>query len=297
MASYRPASLVLDVAAADATRSDILVSGVAGLAAGALSMAAGEYVSVSSQSDTERADLDLERRELALDADGELRELAGIYGRRGVDSALARRVAQQLMARDALAAHARDELGISENLVARPLQAALASAAAFAVGAAVPILTITVAPERRLWLFVAGASLICLGGLGALAARQEARHHWSARLGWRSGERSRWPSPRSSGGCSVPWCERGPSTRPSRQRASNSRRSTSNLTYASDVPLKISAATARWGTRTPSTGRGVDRTSPVVRHLALARIARAAKDDAPACNRCTRVRLRISGAQ
>lgn len=165
------ASLVIGVAAAHATRSEILVSGVAGLAAGALSMAAGEYVSVSSQADTERADLDLERRELALDADGELRELAGIYVRRGVDPALARSVAQQLMARDALAAHARDELGISENLAARPLQAALASAAAFAVGAAVPILTITVAPESGLWLFVAGASLICLVGLGALAAR------------------------------------------------------------------------------------------------------------------------------
>jgi vacuolar iron transporter family protein len=164
------ASLVIGVAAAHATRTGILVSGVAGLAAGALSMAAGEYVSVSSQADTERADLDLERRELARDSDGELRELAAIYVRRGVDPALAFSVAQQLMARDALGAHARDELGISENLAARPLQAALSSAAAFAIGAAVPLLMITVAPESRLWLFVAGASLICLVGLGALAA-------------------------------------------------------------------------------------------------------------------------------
>jgi len=165
------ASLVIGVAAAHATRSEILVSGVAGLAAGALSMAAGEYVSVSSQSDTERADLDLERRELALDVEAEVRELAGIYERRGVEPALARTVAHQLMAHDALAAHARDELGITEHLAARPLQAALASAAAFAVGAAIPILAITIAPEHRLSLVVAGASLICLAGLGALAAR------------------------------------------------------------------------------------------------------------------------------
>ena len=165
------ASLVIGVAAAHSTWSQVLVSGVAGLAAGALSMAAGEYVSVSSQADTERADLDLERRELAHDAETELRELARIYVRRGVEPELARTVAHQLMAHDALAAHARDELGISETLAARPLQAALASAAAFAVGAAVPILTITVAPESRLSLFVAGASVICLVGLVALAAR------------------------------------------------------------------------------------------------------------------------------
>ena len=134
-------------------------------------MAAGEYVSVSSQADTERADLALERRELAHDSEGELRELAGIYVRRGVAPELARTVAHQLMAHDALAAHARDELGISENLAARPLQAALASAAAFAAGAAVPILTITVAPESHLSLFVAGTSAICLVVLGAVAAR------------------------------------------------------------------------------------------------------------------------------
>jgi VIT1/CCC1 family predicted Fe2+/Mn2+ transporter len=165
------ASLVIGVAAAHATGNEVLVSGVAGLAAGALSMAAGEYVSVSSQADTERADLELERRELAMDSDGEILELATIYVRRGLEPALARTVAYQLMAHDALAAHARDELGISEHLAARPLQAALASAGAFAVGAAVPILTITVAPTSRLGPFVAGASLICLVGLGALAAR------------------------------------------------------------------------------------------------------------------------------
>ena len=164
------ASLVIGVAAAHAARSDVLVSGVAGLAAGALSMAAGEYVSVSSQADTERADLDLERREQALDSEAELRELALIYVKRGVEPALARTVAQQLTARDALGAHARDELGISATFAARPLQAALASAAAFAVGAAVPVVTIAVAPENLLSLFVAGASLICLVGLGAFAS-------------------------------------------------------------------------------------------------------------------------------
>ena len=165
------ASLVIGVAAAHATWRQVLISGVAGLAAGALSMAAGEYVSVSSHADTERADLELERRELAHDSDGELRELAAIYVRRGVEPELARTVAHQLMTHDAQAAHARDELGISEHLAARPLQAALVSAAAFAVGAAVPVLTITVAPESQLSLFVAGASVICLVGLGALAAR------------------------------------------------------------------------------------------------------------------------------
>ena len=165
------ASLVIGVAAAHATRSAVLVSGVAGLAAGALSMAAGEYVSVSSQADTERADLELERSELATDSDGEVSELAGIYVRRGLEPALARTVAQQLMKHDALGAHARDELGMSENLGARPLQAASASAAAFAVGAAIPLLTAIFAPQDGLSLFVAGASLICLVGLGALAAR------------------------------------------------------------------------------------------------------------------------------
>jgi VIT1/CCC1 family predicted Fe2+/Mn2+ transporter len=164
------ASLVIGVAAAQAPRNDVLLAGVAGLAAGALSMAAGEYVSVSSQADTERADVELERRQQAQDAEGEVRELADIYVQRGLDTSLARTVAQQLMAHDAVAAHARDELGISENFSARPLQAALASAAAFAVGAALPILTVAFAPESRLSAFVAGGSLISLVGLGSVAA-------------------------------------------------------------------------------------------------------------------------------
>jgi VIT1/CCC1 family predicted Fe2+/Mn2+ transporter len=165
------ASLVIGVAAAHANRTEIMVAGVAGLTAGALSMAAGEYVSVGSQADTEHADLERERGELALDSDAELRELAGIYVRRGVTPALAQTVAHQLMAHDALAAHARDELGISEHAAARPLQAALASATAFAVGAVLPILTIALAPPSQVSIFVAGVSLICLIALGALAAR------------------------------------------------------------------------------------------------------------------------------
>jgi VIT1/CCC1 family predicted Fe2+/Mn2+ transporter len=165
------ASLVIGVATAHASRSDVLLAGVAGMAAGALSMAAGEYVSVSSQADTERADIELERRQQASDLPGEVRELAAIYVQRGVGPELARTVAQQLMAHDAVAAHARDELGISENFSARPLQAALASAAAFAIGAALPIFTITLAPGNRLSLSVAAVSLISLVGLGAVAAR------------------------------------------------------------------------------------------------------------------------------
>jgi vacuolar iron transporter family protein len=165
------ASLVIGVAAAHASKGDILIAGVAGLTAGALSMAAGEYVSVSSQADTERADLDLERRELAQNTDAEVTELAAIYAKRGVEPALARTVALQLMAHDALAAHARDEIGISTTLAARPLEAALASAGAFAVGAALPIITATIAPEAHLLLFVAGTSVVCLTALGALAAR------------------------------------------------------------------------------------------------------------------------------
>ncbi len=165
------ASLVVGVAAAEATPHAVLVAGVAGLVAGALSMAAGEYVSVSSQADTERADLNLERRELAAEPRAEEDELAGIYERRGLDAALARTVAQQLMARDALGAHARDELGLTAELAARPLQAALASAATFSVGAAVPILTIVVVPASALVLVVSIVSLLCLVALGALAAR------------------------------------------------------------------------------------------------------------------------------
>jgi vacuolar iron transporter family protein len=165
------ASLLIGVAASEATRSAVLVSGIAGLAAGALAMAAGEYVSVSSQADTERADLEVERREQAQDSEAETRELAEIYAGRGVEPTLAHKVAQQLMAHDPLGAHARDELGISANGQPRPLQAALASAAAFAAGAAVPLLTAAAAPEASLSLFVASASLACLASLGALAAR------------------------------------------------------------------------------------------------------------------------------
>ena len=165
------ASLVIGVAAAQAARGEVLLAGVAGLTAGALSMAAGEYVSVSSQADTEQADLKLERKELATSPDYELDELTKIYVTRGLEASLARTVAEQLTARDALAAHARDELGMSDELAARPLQAALASAAAFAAGAALPLLTIVVAPDPLMVVAVAVTSLISLVCLGAVAAR------------------------------------------------------------------------------------------------------------------------------
>ena len=165
------ASLIVGVAAAEATRHEILVAGVAGLVAGALSMAAGEYVSVSSQADTEQADLNLERTELATQPQAEEDELTGIYVGRGLDPQLARTVARQLMAKDALTAHARDELGLTDELAARPLQAALASAATFAVGAGVPVLTIVLAPLHTLTAVVSIVSLLCLIALGALAAR------------------------------------------------------------------------------------------------------------------------------
>lgn len=165
------ASLVLGVAAAHASRSGVLVAGVAGLVAGAMSMAAGEYVSVRSQADTEAADLARERGELASDVANEERELASIYVKRGLEPALARQVAVQLMAHDALGAHARDELGISEVLSARPVQAALASAASFTAGAALPLIVATLAPASLLGAVVAGSSLVFLAGLGALAAR------------------------------------------------------------------------------------------------------------------------------
>jgi vacuolar iron transporter family protein len=165
------ASLVVGVAAAEATRRNVLVAGVAGLVAGALSMAAGEYVSVSSQADTERADLDLEKRELDAQPQAEEDELMRIYVRRGLEPDLARTVARQLMAKDALTAHARDELGLTEELAARPLQAAIASAATFAVGASVPVLTIMLAPLAKLVLIVSTVSLLCLVALGATAAR------------------------------------------------------------------------------------------------------------------------------
>jgi VIT1/CCC1 family predicted Fe2+/Mn2+ transporter len=165
------ASLVVGVAAAHAARADLLTAGVAGLVAGAMSMAAGEYVSVSSQSDTENADLERERAELAADADHEHEELAGIYVRRGLDAELARQVAVQLMAHDAIGAHARDELGISELTTARPVQAALASAGTFAVGAALPLVIAFLVPMAALIPAVAGASLVFLALLGALAAK------------------------------------------------------------------------------------------------------------------------------
>lgn len=165
------ASLVVGVAAAEAAQQDVLVAGVAGMVAGALSMAAGEYVSVSSQADVEQADLKREHDELTTQPQAEEDELAGIYVRRGLAPELARTVAQQLMAKGALAAHARDELGLTEELAARPLQAALASAGTFAVGAGVPILTIVLAPEGVLAIVVAAVSLLCLIALGAIAAR------------------------------------------------------------------------------------------------------------------------------
>jgi VIT1/CCC1 family predicted Fe2+/Mn2+ transporter len=165
------ASLVVGVAAANADRTDILLVGVAGLVAGAMSMAAGEYVSVSSQADTEEADLARERKELGSNEAWEREELAGIYVDRGLDADLAKRVAEQLMAHDALAAHARDELGLSEMHRARPLQAAMASAASFAAGAVIPVFLVARAPLSGMAAMVAGGSLVLLAFLGGLAAR------------------------------------------------------------------------------------------------------------------------------
>ena len=165
------ASLILGVAAANATHDSVMVAGVAALVAGSMSMAAGEYVSVRSQADSEQAALDLERRELATDSKGEHRELAAIYVSRGLDPALAKQVAEQLMAHDALGAHARDELGISETFSARPVQAALTSAASFAIGAAMPLLAAAVVPDSALILVVSVTSLLFLAILGGLAAQ------------------------------------------------------------------------------------------------------------------------------
>ncbi len=165
------ASLIVGVAAAAATQNAVLIAGVAGLVAGAMSMAAGEYVSVSSQSDTEQADLARESRELSENVGFEQEELAEIYVKRGVDPVLARQVAQQLMAKDALAAHARDELGISEITTARPIQAALTSAAAFSVGAAMPLLMVVASPADVLIPAVSAASLGFLAVLGAIGAK------------------------------------------------------------------------------------------------------------------------------
>jgi VIT1/CCC1 family predicted Fe2+/Mn2+ transporter len=165
------ASLVMGVAAADGAPGNVLIAGVAGLVAGAMSMAAGEYVSVSSQADTEKADLDRERRELAANPEFERRELARIYVKRGLDESLARQVAEQLMEHDPLGAHARDELGLSATHTARPVQAALASAATFAVGAALPLLAVVIAPPTLTMPSVAGSSLFFLALLGCVAAR------------------------------------------------------------------------------------------------------------------------------
>lgn len=164
------ASLIVGVAAASGGRSEILIAGVAGMVAGAMSMAAGEFVSVSSQFDTERADVAREREELVAQPEFEQRELAAIYEARGLTSELATQVAQQLMARDALAAHSRDELGLSEAVSARPVQAALTSAATFAAGAALPLFTSLVAPAPHLVSLVAITSLVCLSALGTLSA-------------------------------------------------------------------------------------------------------------------------------
>ncbi|HZR04485.1 MAG TPA: VIT family protein [Candidatus Udaeobacter sp.] len=172
------ASLVIGVAAAGSPRHEVLLAGVAGLVAGALSMAAGEYVSVSSQADTEKADLSTERGELATQRSAEEQELAGIYVQRGLDPNLAHTVAVQLMAHDALAAHARDELGITEQMTARPFQAAAASAATFALGAALPLLVVILAPLSQVSLLVSGASLVCLAGLGAIAAHTGGASAW-----------------------------------------------------------------------------------------------------------------------
>ncbi|MFZ0468560.1 MAG: VIT family protein [Thiogranum sp.] len=165
------ASLVVGIAAANAGRPELLIAAVAGLVAGAMSMAAGEYVSVSSQADSERADLEREKLEIATDERFEREELRNIYIDRGLDTELAERVAEQLMAHDALGAHARDELGLSETQRARPIQAALASASSFAVGALLPVLLVAIAPMDAMIVFVAVSSLVFLAILGAIAAK------------------------------------------------------------------------------------------------------------------------------
>jgi len=174
------ASLIVGVAAAATAPGDVLIAGVAGLVAGAMSMAAGEYVSVSSQADTEKADLVREGAELAASPDFERDELTEIYVGRGVEPELAGRVAEQLMAKGALAAHARDELGISDTTTARPLQAALTSAATFAVGAAMPLLMVVLAPAEWLVVAVSAASLVFLALLGAIGARAGGADIWRA---------------------------------------------------------------------------------------------------------------------
>ncbi len=176
------ASLVVGVAAAHASHASILTTGVAGLVAGAMSMAAGEYVSVHSQADTERADLTREQAELDADPAAERRELAAIYAGRGIEPALAAQVAEQMMKHDALGAHARDELGITEALSARPIQAALASAASFGVGAALPLAVVALMPAAQLMAGVVGTSLLFLALLGAVAARVGGARPWLGAL-------------------------------------------------------------------------------------------------------------------
>lgn len=165
------ASLIVGVAAAQTTRSGVFIAGIAGLVAGAMSMAAGEYVSVSSQADTEKADLERERKELEADLPFERAELASIYVKRGLDIELAKQVAKQLMAHDALGAHARDELGMSEARNARPIQAAFASAASFTIGAAVPVLLVLFVPIKQIIVAVSLSSLLFLALLGGLSAK------------------------------------------------------------------------------------------------------------------------------
>jgi vacuolar iron transporter family protein len=172
------ASLIVGIATAHSTHQQILISGVAGLVAGAMSMAAGEYVSVSSQADTERADLDREKKELATNLDFEREELAQIYMERGLDAALARQVAYQLMEHDALGSHARDELGITDFSIARPVQAALMSAASFSLGAALPLLMVLIAPVESVVLSVSATALVFLLALGILAARVGGANIW-----------------------------------------------------------------------------------------------------------------------
>jgi VIT1/CCC1 family predicted Fe2+/Mn2+ transporter len=172
------ASLIVGIAAAHSSHQQILVSGIAGLVAGSMSMAAGEYVSVSSQSDTERADLKREAKELATNLEFEREELAQIYMERGIEATLARQVAFQLMEHDALGSHARDELGITDMSAARPVQAAVMSAASFAVGATLPLLMVLFCPEQNMVLYVSGASLSFLVGLGMLAAKVGGANVW-----------------------------------------------------------------------------------------------------------------------
>ncbi len=178
--SLSTASLISGVAAANGAQSDVLIAGIAGLVAGAMSMAAGEYVSVSSQADTEQVELARERQELADDIEGERRELTQIYVKRGVEPELAHKVALQLMAKDALGSHARDELGISEITIARPVQAALTSATTFATGAAMPLLATFAAPSGMIIPVVTTASLITLAVLGAVGAKAGGANVWRA---------------------------------------------------------------------------------------------------------------------